>query len=342
MSTTKSSTQNNLRLLAAGAGLLLAGYSVYREFTRFSLRNKVVVVTGGSRGLGLEISRVLVSKGARVAICARSSDQLSKAKAELRNRGGDVISFTADITEKGQVQDLIQKVIEHYGRIDVLINNAGTIQVGPVENMTIADYEKAMQTNFFGPLYATYAVLPHFINNKEGRIINITSIGGKVAVPHLLPYTASKFALTGFSEGLHAELKKHNISVTTVVPHLMRTGSPRNITVKGNYEAEYAWFKMSDSLPLFSQEASVAANGIVKAIEYGDNETTLTLTAKLATLVQGFAPGWVTTVMTIANKFLPDQTGSAAAKKGYESESKMTRNRIAALTDRAAIKNNEL
>ena len=339
--TLQSKNLNNVQLLAAGAGLLLAGYAVYKEFTKFSLRNKVVVVTGGSRGLGLELSRALVRKGAKLAICARSSDQLSKAKAELRNLGGDVISFPTDITDRTQVSQMISKVLDHYGAIDVLVNNAGTIQVGPVESMSIEDYEKAMQTNFFGPLYAIHAALPHFIAKKQGRIINITSIGGKVAVPHLLPYTASKFALTGFSEGLHAELKKHNISVTTVVPHLMRTGSPRNISVKGNHEAEYAWFKLSDSLPMLSQDAAVAAEEIVKAIEYGDTEATLTLTAKVATFVQGFAPGWITGLMTITNRLLPNFNGNREEKKGYEAESNLTRSRVAALTDRAAIRNNE-
>jgi NAD(P)-dependent dehydrogenase (short-subunit alcohol dehydrogenase family) len=338
--TTSKSHLNNIQVLAAGAGL--SAYGIYQELIKYSLRDKVVLVTGGSRGLGLEISRALVAKGAKVVLCARSSDQLSKAKAELRNLGGNVISFTADITDRNHVNGLIKKTIEHFGRLDVLINNAGTIQVGPMENMTIEDYEKAMQTNFWGPLYCIYALLPHFIERKQGRIINITSIGGKIALPHLLPYTASKFALVGLSEGLHAELKKHNIYVTTVVPHLMRTGSPRNITVKGDHEAEYAWFKLSDSLPGMSQDASEAANHVIKAIEYGDTETTFTLTAKIATFVQGFAPSWVTGFMTLANKLLPNSTPSNVAKKGYQSESKYTRNRIAALTDRAAVRNNEV
>lgn len=340
--TTSKNQLNNLQLLAAGAGLALAGYAIYQEFTKYSLKDKVVLVTGGSRGLGLEISRALVAKGAKVVLCARSSDQLSKAKAELRNLGGDVISFTADVTDRNQVDGLMKKAIEHFGRVDVLINNAGTIQVGPMENMTIEDYEKAMQTNFWGPLYCIYALLPHFKERKQGRIINITSVGGKVALPHLLPYTASKFALVGLSEGMHAELEKHNIAVTTVVPHLMRTGSPRNITVKGDHEAEYAWFKLSDSLPGMSQDAAEAASNVIKAIEYGDTEKTLTLTAKVATFVQGFAPSWVTGIMSLANKFLPDSTPSNVAKKGHQSESKYTRNRIAALTDRAAVRNNEM
>ncbi len=332
---------SNLQILAAGAGLALAGYAIYRQIAKYNLRDKVVVVTGGSRGLGLEISRALIAKGAKVVLCARSSEQLTRASAELESLGGDVVSFTSDVTDKKQVDDLMKQAIAHFGRVDVLINNAGTIQVGPMENMTIEDYEHAMQTNFWGPLYCIYALLPHFIARRQGRIVNITSIGGKIAVPHLLPYTASKFALVGLSEGLHAELSKHNICVTTIVPDLMRTGSPRNITVKGNHEAEYAWFKFSDSLPGMSQDAAQAANNIIKAIEYGDTEATLTATAKLATFIQGFAPSWVTGVMSLANRLLPNSTPSNVAKKGYESESKYTRNKITALTDRAAVRNNE-
>lgn len=342
MSAQANNSIKNLQLIAAGAGLALAGYAVYKEMTKFRLEDKVVLITGSSRGLGLELARALVAKRAKVVLCSRSSDQLSKAKAELRNLGGDVISFTTDVTDRNQVNELIEKVIAHYGRLDVLINNAGTIQVGPVQNMSIEDFEKAMQTNFYGPLYCIYAALPHFQQRKEGRIVNISSIGGKVAVPHLLPYTASKFALTGLSEGLHAELEKQNIHVTTIVPNLMRTGSPRNITVKGNHEAEYAWFKLADSMPLVSEESSIAASDVIKAIEYGDSEATLTLTAKVATFVQGFAPTWVNTVMSFTNRLLPNSTNSNEVRKGYQSESKYTRNRIAALTDRAAIKNNEL
>jgi short-subunit dehydrogenase len=329
---------------AAGVGVLLAGSAIYREITKYSIRNKVVVVTGGSRGLGLVLARKLASKGARLALCARSGDHLSAAMSELKAKGAEVIAISADLQMREQAEDMITKVIAHYGRVDVLINNAGIVQVGPMEAMTIDDFETAMKSNFWAPLYTILAALPHFRRQGEGRILNITSIGGKIAVPHLLPYSASKFALTGLSEGLHAELKKYNIHVTTIVPHLMRTGSPRNITVKGNHEAEYAWFKLSDSSPLLSQDVNTAASKIIHALEYGVSEEILALTAKIATIAKGFAPGWVSALMTLADKFLPANIGEAgsAPRKGYESESARSRGRVAAITDRAAVENNEM
>src|SRR5207302_995684 len=147
---------------------------------------------------------------------------------------------------------MVDEVLDRFGRLHVLINNAGVIQVGPMEEMTLADYEDTMQTHFWAPLFTTLSVLPALRRQGEGRIVNISSIGGKIAVPHLLPYSASKFALTGFSEGLRAELLKDGIYVTTVCPGLMRTGSPRNADFKGQHRAEYAWFSISDSLPFFS------------------------------------------------------------------------------------------
>jgi short-subunit dehydrogenase len=237
---------------------------------------------------------------------------------------------------------VIEDVVRHYGKIDVLVNNAGIIQVGPVENMEISDYEEAMKINFWAPLYAIHASLPYFRNQGGGRIINITSIGGKIAVPHLSPYSASKFAAVGLSESLNIELKRNNILVTTVVPNLMRTGSPRNIDVKGDHEKEYAMFKIVGSSPLLSQDADTAARNIVNAMERGESEAILSLSGKLASIVKGVAPGWVGTMMTIVNNFLPKPTSNTNTKKGYEVESSLSSGRIAKYSDRAAIKNNEL
>ena len=174
--------------------------------------------------------------------------------------------------------------------------------------------------------------------------MNGTSIGGKIAVPHLLPYTASKFALVGLSEGMNAELKKDNILVTTVVPNLMRTGSPRNVTVKGDHEAEYAWFKLADSSPILSQSAETAAAEIIHALEQGASEAILSATAKVATILQGFAPGWMNVIMGLANKLLlPGSVpGGDVSKKGYESESKLSQGPMGSKSDREAVKNNEI
>ncbi len=336
-------TLKTFRMAAAGLGVIMLANAVYQELTKFKVNGKVVLITGGSRGLGLVLARELAAQGAKLALCARSADKLELARQELERSGAEVITIPVDLTDPQQVKTMMYDVMRHYGRLDVLVNNAGMIQVGPQENMEIADYEKAMQINFFAPLYAIKAAVPIFQKQGDGRIVNITSIGGKIAMPHLLPYTASKFAAVGLSEGLPAELRKENIFVTTVVPNLMRTGSPRNVTVKGDHQAEYAWFKAADSSPLLSQEAEVAARNIIKAMELGKAETVLSLTGKLATLVKGVAPGWVSMLLSVANSFLPKpSTHDYSSKFGYEVESKSSTGTVNSLSDKAAVRNNEM
>lgn len=328
---------------AAGVGVFLVAHAIVKELSRLDLEGKVVLITGGSRGFGLVLARHLAQKGARLAICARSADDLELARQDLEARGAEVITMTADVTVEKEIRAMVRDAIHHYDRLDVLINNAGIIQVGPQDIMGIDEYEVAMQTNFWAQLYAMQAVIPHFIDRRQGRIVNITSIGGKIAIPHLLPYTASKFASVGLSEGMHAELKKHNIVVTTVIPNLMRTGSPVNADIKGDHEKEYAWFKHADSNPLLSQDPDKTAERIIDAIVYGESEVTLSLTGKAATLVKGFAPGWVNLLMSFANRLLPDAvTGNNQTLKGWEAESDLSQGPISGLTDRAARRNNEM
>lgn len=335
-----TSFQTIAKWAAIGAGALFIANTIYNTLNKYDLNGKVVLITGGSRGLGLVLARQLASKGARLALCARNPEQLGQAHVELEDSGAEVISMTVDVTDERQVQKMIHDVVKHYGKLDVLINNAGIIQVGPQESMTIDDYEQAMKSNFWSALYTMLAVIPHFKNQGAGRIVNVASIGGKIAVPHLLPYSASKFALVGLSEGMHAELKKDNILVTTVVPNLMRTGSPRNVTVKGDHEAEYAWFKIADSSRLASQSAESAAETIIKAIERGESETILSTSAKVATVLQGFAPTWMNVLMSVATKLLPQSSGNNESKKGFESESQLSLT-FGELSDRAARQNNE-
>ncbi|HEV7349912.1 SDR family oxidoreductase [Telluribacter sp.] len=338
-----SSLSRAMGWAALGAGALLATKAIYREFTKYDFNGKVVLITGGARGLGLIMARQLAVKGARIALCSRTEQQVERARKELEQRGAEVLALTVDVTRQEQVQSLIQRVIGHYGHLDVLINNAGIITGGPQDSMGIEEYRQAMNIHFWAPLYTMHAVIPHFKERGSGRIVNITSIGGKVAVPHLLPYSASKFAMVGLSEGMHNELRKFGIKVTTVVPHLMRTGSPRNAFIKGNHEVEYALFKFLDSSPLFSQDARVAARTIIKAVEYGEREVILTVSARLATVLQGVAPGWMNAVMGLANRFLPDNVeGGDKTRRGYESESDLSRGPATERTDKAALDNNEV
>jgi NAD(P)-dependent dehydrogenase (short-subunit alcohol dehydrogenase family) len=341
--TLDSPLKKTLGWTAAAVGVFLIAHAVVKELTKFNLAGKVVLITGGSRGFGLVLARQLAAKGAKLAICARSADDLELARQELDASGAQVLTLTVDVTENEEVKAMVRDVIHHYGRLDVLINNAGIIQVGPQHLMGVEEYQVAMQTNFWPQLYAMHAVIPHFLDRGQGRIANITSIGGKVAIPHLLPYSASKFASVGLSEGMHAELKKCNIHVTTVVPNLMRTGSALHATIKGNHEKGYAWFKHADSNPLFSQDPEKAAATIIEAIEYGESEVVLSLTGKVATLVKGLAPGWVNFLMGVAHRLLPEAvTGSKRSVKGWQAESELSQGPISDLSDDAARKNNEL
>ena len=177
----------------------------------------------------------------------------------------------------------------------------------------------------------------------QGRIVNISSIGGKVSPPHLLPYGASKFALTGFSEGLRAELAKDGILVTTVIPGLMRTGSPRNALFKGQHRAEYAWFSISDSLPILSISAEAAARKIVSACQHGDAELILSLPAQLAVRFHGLFPGLTAELMGLANHFLPGPGGiGTRSVPGRESTSALSPSWATTLTEEAARRNNEI
>jgi NAD(P)-dependent dehydrogenase (short-subunit alcohol dehydrogenase family) len=331
--------------LIAAAGIVagITAVTLFRKRRETQFNGKTVIITGGSRGLGLVLARQFISEGARVGICARDSEELARAASELKELGGDVFALECDITDRHQVQRTMQEFEEQFGEIDVLVNNAGVIEVGPMEVMTTADFERAMNTHFWGPVYTTLAVLPGMKRRRKGRIVNISSIGGKVSVPHLVPYSASKFALVGLSEGLRAELYKDGIFVTTVCPGLMRTGSPRNADFKGKHRAEYAWFSISDALPITSISAERAASEIVAACARGDAEVVLSLPAKAAVRFHGNFPGLTADILGQINRLLPGPGGIGRARaKGKESSSAVSPSLLTVLSDRAALRNNEV
>ncbi|HVF51334.1 MAG TPA: SDR family NAD(P)-dependent oxidoreductase [Pyrinomonadaceae bacterium] len=339
----KEQNKNALMLAAAGVGTLMAARSLLRRWNEYDLRGRTALITGGSRGLGLVLAREFASEGARVAICARDPVELERARRDLAGRGAEVLAVPCDVTERAQVNELVQLVRGRFGRIDVLVNNAGVIQVGPVEVMTVEDYEEALKIHFWGPLYTTLAALPDMRRRREGRIVNISSIGGKIGVPHLVPYSASKFALVGLSEGLRAELSKDGILVTTVCPGLMRTGSPRNATFKGQHRAEYAWFSISDSLPVTSMQAERAARQIIDACKRGDAELILTTQAVVAVKFHQLFPELSADLRGLVNRLLPAAGGIGRNRaKGKDSESELAPSILTALGDQAAVRNNEM
>jgi len=333
-----------LGILVLGICLLLfigPFFSVIR--TGSFLRGKVVLITGGSRGLGLELARQVCEQGGNVAILARDADELARARTDLTSRGGEAVTIQCDLLDAAQIQSAIQQTIDRFGKIDILINNAGTIEIGPFEHMKIEDFDRAMRLHFWAPFILTMQILPHMRSSGGGRIVNISSIGGKIGIPHLVPYDASKFALAGLSEGLRVELAADNIFVTTVCPGLMRTGSPRNAFFKGRHRAEYAWFSIGDALPLFTMSAERAARQIITACQYGDAELVLTLPAKLGVLFHVLFPELTTDVLTLVNKFLPGPGGIGTARvKGKDSYSSWSPSLLTLLNERAARRNNEM
>lgn len=336
--------QKVLAGLAAGAALALIGSRIARARRGIEFGGRNVVITGGSRGLGLVLARKLAAQGARLALLARDERELDRAKRLLEEEfGGEVMAVRCDVRRKADVSAAVAKLVDTWTTIDVLINNAGVIQVGPLEHMQHEDFENAMATHFWGPLSLMLEIVPVMRRRGFGRIVNISSIGGRVAVPHLAPYAASKFALRGLSESMRAELAPHGILVTTVSPGLMRTGSPMNAQMKGQHEAEYAWFAIADSLPGMTISAERAADQILSACAHGDPELIITPQARAAALLNEIAPNLTARLTSLAGRMLPGPNGPAGdrPRRGRESESKWAPSVATTLSDRAAVMNNE-
>lgn len=298
---------NNATKWTIGGGSALAAAAAIGLLSRrsaYSFRDKSVFITGGSRGLGLLMARELAEEGACLTLVSRDNKDLQAAESELMDTGARVLTFTCDVRDQKQVQEAIDASVKVQGSIDVLINNAGIIQVGPFEEMRIEDFEAAMATHAWGPLYAILAALP-YMRRHGGRIVNICSIGGKIAVPHLMPYTMSKFALAGLSDGMRAELRTYGILVTSVYPGLMRTGSHVFAQTKGNQNRESAWFSLLATNALFAIDAQRAARQIVEACRKGRPELVISTKANLAVMAQGVAPGFVARMSALVNRFLP-------------------------------------
>jgi NAD(P)-dependent dehydrogenase (short-subunit alcohol dehydrogenase family) len=302
--------------LAAG---LLAAVALLTGRRRVEdLAGQTVLITGGSRGLGLLLAREFGQAGCRVAICARDIGELALAQQALESQGVDVLALRCDVSQREEVDALVQEVTAYYGQIDILVNNAGIIQVGPYRNLKVSDFKQAQDVMFWGSLYTTMAVTPQMIERRRGRIVNITSIGGRVSVPHLLPYNCAKFAAVGLSEGLGAELARYGIGVTTVVPGLMRTGSHIQAQFKGQPVKEFASFSLLGSLPFFSMDAERAAHQIVAATKRGVAECTLTAPAVLLARFHGLWPGATVRLLGLANRLLPGP--GAVRSKGVRGE----------------------
>jgi short-subunit dehydrogenase len=302
----------------AAAGLFAAG-TMIRRFSRpkLNLRGKVVLITGGSRGLGLSLALELGNLGSHLALCARDPEELEQARAKLAERGTEAAIFPCDISKESEIEPLVGRVLDRFGRIDVLINDAGFIRVAPFDNLQHSDFEQAMNTMFWAPVNLSLAVLPHMRRQGAGHIVDITSVGGRVSVPHLLPYCCAKFAFVAFSRGLGAESEAQGIHVLTVVPGLMRTGSYLNAEFKGAADKEFAWFGLIGNLPGFSVSAKYASRAIVKALQRHRRTCTISLPAKLLIASEALAPELTQAISAAVNRhLLPAANGRGRAVSG--------------------------
>jgi short-subunit dehydrogenase len=335
-----SSSASAFWLAVAGAVALGAAASLRPRADR-TFRERVVVITGGSRGLGLAMARRFADEGAHLVLLARSADQLRTAASELNARGVPVLTIACDVRDRTQVAAAMDTAVRTFGRIDVLVNNAGVIQVTPFVHASLHDFENSLATHLWAPLYTTNAALPYLAHTR-GRIVNIASVGGRVAIPHMAPYCVGKFALVGLSEALRAELSPYGVSVTTVSPFLMRTGSHRNVAVRGQHRKEAALFALGTASGLTAMSADRAARQIVQAARARRSHVSPGWPSRLAALGQGLAPELVSGIASVVTRIaLPAPSRQADGNQAVDSHH-IDMGRLArAFASNAALKYNQ-
>lgn len=306
-------------VLPACAAAIGAGACIIRRGPRRSIAGRVALITGGSRGLGLELARTLARQGCRLILIARNPEELSRAAAELEQNGTEVKTITCDLRKPDEIAAMVEAAKSAFGGIDILVNNAGEIIVGPVDAFDESDFVRAMDLMFWSGLRVTLALLPEMTATRDADIVNICSIGGKIAVPHLLPYVAAKFAMTGFSEGLQSELRNRGVHVLTVAPGLMRTGGHMNAEFTGDQAKEYRWFALAASMPGASINVTRAARQIVDALISRKRELVITFGAKAAARFYGTCPTTALKAMELAAEWiLPAPNTQRTHKKGHQ------------------------
>ncbi len=274
------------------------------------------IITGASSGIGKALAVQLAQKyQARLVLNARGESALQDTKHLVEEHGGEVELVSGDIADSAIQKQIVETCIDRFGHIDVLVNNAGIASPGKLLNLTPDDWQRVFAVNFFAPLNTIYMTLPHFLKRGFGRIVNISSVASKIALPGSVCYAASKFALTGMSEGMAAELSVHDIDVLTVCPGWVRTeffsrnqmSDSKNPTLISEKNDLQGWL-MKNILSISSEEA---AKDIVRALEKGgSSEMVLTMPGIAAERLTALFPS-VVAELTKMMPLEPDSLDSA-------------------------------
>jgi short-subunit dehydrogenase len=244
----------------------------------------VVIVTGASRGIGRATAREFARSGARVVLAARSVGALEGVRDEIRAGGGEAIAVEADVRDQGQVRGLVRQALDTWGRIDVLVNNAGVTHEGPLVEMTTDELREMIEVNLVGTIACTREVLPHFIASRRGHVVNVSSVLGKRGVPRQAVYAASKAAVLGLSEALRSELAPHGVTVTTICPSSTDTDMNRLVSANDHPAKQFV-------RKLFMSTPEAVARRIVGATRRREREVVLSLPGRAVVVANKIVPG---------------------------------------------------
>ena len=223
-----------------------------------NIAGKVVVITGASSGLGEAAARLLSAQGATVVLGARRSDRLQSLADELSGSGGKALAIATDVTHRNQVKRLVDTAAQKFGRVDVMINNAGIMPRAPLERLTIDDWDRTIDVNVKGVLYGIAAALPHMKKQKSGHMIFVSSVAGHKIGPDFAVYAATKHAVRALAEGFRQEVKPYNIRTTIISPGAVATELPDSVTEQD----------IAEKIRTYYDEIAIPAESFAQAVVF--------------------------------------------------------------------------
>lgn len=227
-----------------------------------NIKGKVVVITGASSGFGEISARHLSDLGAAVVLGARSTDKIEKLAEEIKSKGGKALAVTTDVTDVNQVKNLVDSAVKGFGKIDVLLNNAGLMPLSPLEYLKVEDWDRCIDVNIKGVLYGIAAALPHMKEQKSGQIISVSSVAGHTISPGGAVYSASKYSVRVISEALRQEVKPYNIRTAVISPGAVATNLPSSITAED----------VSKGIHEYYEQNAISADSFARSLEFIINQ----------------------------------------------------------------------